>query len=122
MNKNRYKIILLLLSIVTITLSIGLTTSLKNMQKYNDKYDTVSLLENKEVLNLEQMEELTRKTLIVCSTGFDVSNSGAISVEQSGNIYTLTYASTKEAEKAYNKYYNDSNIIFCKLDDVLKTQ
>lgn len=121
MNKNRYKIILLLLSIVTITLSIGLTTSLKNMQKYNDKYDTVSLLENKEVLNLEQMEELTRKTLIICSTDFDSSKSGAISVDKSGNIYTLTYNSSKEAQKAYEKYTNDESVIFCQLDETLNT-
>ena len=88
-----------------------------------DKYDTAMLVEEKQTLNEDQMVELTRKTVLVCANDeFDASNSNAVETSQSGNIWSLTYDSTKAAEEAYEMYSTDTNVVFCEYDTTLKTQ
>jgi len=87
----------------------------------SDQYDTTNLLENEQTLNEEEMDELARKTLIVFAKNFDTSDTGAINVKQSNNIYTLTYDKTKDAEKAYKRYSKDKNVIYCELDATIET-
>ena len=96
--------------------------ALEEIAKQEDKYDTKELLENVQKLNEEQMTELTRKTLLVCATDFDTSNTGAINIEQNDIVYSLTYNSTKEACEAYKEYSHAENILYCEFDTVLKTQ
>ena len=86
-----------------------------------DKYDTQELLTKQETLNKDQMNELSKKTLIVCSNKFDEKDTNAINIEKSNNIYTLTYEKTSDAEKEYKKYSKDKNVIFCEYDSVLET-
>jgi len=86
-----------------------------------DHYDTKELLKNEKTLELEEMDELTRKTLIVFAKNFDTSDTGAINVEESGNIYTLTYDKTSEAKKAYKRYSEDESVIYCEFDSTVST-
>ena len=71
-------------------------------QKINDdKYDTTELLTKQEQLNKNQTKELASKTLILCSNNFDKEKSNAIKTDKTGeNIYTLTYKTSRAAEKA----------------------
>ena len=86
-----------------------------------DKYDTKTLLSQQEKLDKSQTIELARKTLIVCANKFDKTKSNAINIEQTDNIYTLTYDSSFSAKLAYAKYSNDSDIVYCEYDTALET-
>ena len=86
-----------------------------------DKYNTRTLIKDQQKLNQDQTEELARKSIIICSDKFDKSNTRALKVDQSDNIYTLTYNSSFEATLAYAKYSLDKDIIYCEYDEALQT-
>jgi len=109
-------IILVLLSVIGI-----LGFMIANGMLVSDQYNTTDLLKNEETLNKEEMEELARKTLIVFAKDFDASDTSAINVKESGNIYTLTFNTSKEAETAYKLYSKDKDVIYCELDAVIET-
>ena len=93
-------------------------------QKSNDddKYDTSDLLAKQETLNQDETTELASKTLILCANNFDTNKTKAIKSEKIGeNVYYLTYNSSKEADRALDKYSKDENIIYCEKDTAIQT-
>lgn len=53
---------------------------------------------------------------------FDTNKTKAIKSEKIGeNVYYLTYDSSKEADRALDKYSKDENIIYCEKDTAIQT-
>ena len=115
--KSKKKILISVISLCFV-LAIGLGIAGYN---YSQKYNTETMLANIETLTEDQMMKLTERTLLVCSN-VEPADTGAISIQQNGNVYTLTYDNDDLAEDAYETYSSDSNTIYCEYDAVMKVQ